>query len=113
MKKKHKLLADIWPVQPQYLHGLENEAHSTPDQTLSFFDVPVRLSGLVEMLVSQRDNTHIQLMRCATWYKRKAMAELYPTRKGGTSLNQEMRQAVSDRAIQMVLEDCRANIARP
>jgi hypothetical protein len=74
---------------------------------LEFLSVPLRLSGLVELLLSYRDNTFIQLTKCAYWYKEKALRELYPSRKNLGSLDKAMRRSVAQRAIEMVIEDSR------
>jgi hypothetical protein len=83
----------------------ENDAHSPPDQMLEFLSGPLRLSGLVELLVSYRDNTFIQLTRCAFWYKERALRELYPSRKNLGSLDKAMRRSVAQRAIEMAIND--------
>jgi|GEM_PF-5642855 len=90
-----------------------NHAHDPPDQMLEFLGLQVRLSTLVEMLIAQRDNTLIQIMRCAHWYKEQALHELYPTRKSLGSLDLEMRQAVGQRAIELAIEDSRSGRSVP
>jgi hypothetical protein len=90
-----------------------NDAHDPPDQVLEFLSVPLRLSSLVEMLVSQRDNTLLQLAKCAHWYRERALRELYPRRKNLGSLNTDMRRVVSQRAIELAIEDSRSSRSVP
>ena len=85
----------------------ENDPHNPPNQILEFLSVPVRLSGLVELLISQRDNTFRQLTTCANWYKEQALRELYPSRKNLGSLDKAMRRSVAQRAIEMAINDSR------
>lgn len=87
--------------------------HNPPDQALEFLSVSLRLSSLIEMLVAQRDNTLAQLAKCAHWYRERALRELYPRRKNLGSLNTEMRRAVSQRAIELAMEDSRSGKAVP
>ena len=90
-----------------------NDAHDPPEQVLEFLSVPLRLSSLIEMLVAQRDNSFAQLAKCAHWYKERALRELYPRRKNLQSLDREMRRAVSQRAIELAIEDSRSGRSVP
>ena len=81
--------------------------------TLRFHGVDLRLSGLVEMLISQHDNTALQLGQMGRWYKEQALRELYPTRNSLSSTDVCMRRRVAKRAIEMALADCRSGIERP
>lgn len=83
----------------------QNDAHNPPDQTLEFLSVSLRLSGLVELLVSYRDNSFVQLTKCAYWYKERALRELFPVRKNLGSLDKTMRRSVAQRAIEMAIDD--------
>ena len=91
----------------------EDDAHNPPGQTVEFLGIALRVPSLVEMLVSQRDNTLVQLAKCANWYRTRALDELYPRRKNLGSLNSSMRRSVTQRAIEMVVADCKAEIPRP
>ena len=88
---------------------LPNAAH----ETLEFFEVRLSVPALLEMLVSRRDRTWLQLSRCATWYMTQAQQELYPTRKALSCLTSSMRRSVIERAIEMVLADSKLGISRP
>ncbi len=84
------------------------DAHCPPDQELEYRSVKLRLSGLVELLVSHRDNTHMQLTVCARHYKEQALRELYPHIAGLSGLTVEKRYSVIQRAIEMAIDDSRA-----
>ena len=81
------------------------DAHHPPNQLIEYLGVPLRLSGLVEMLLSHSENTFTQLLICARYYKERAMRELYPNSK---SLTLEKRRRVARRAIGMAIEDSRS-----
>jgi hypothetical protein len=89
----------------------QNDAHTPPDQTLEFLSVPLRLSSLVELLVMERDNTLIQNMRCARWYRERALQEHYPGKK--YPLTREKRRAIAQRAIEMAIEDAKSGRQLP
>lgn len=107
-----RIISAVPTVQNTEMAWEEHDAHNPPDQMLEFLSVPLRLSGLVELLASYRDNTFIQLTKCAYWYKEKALRELYPSRKNLGSLDRGMRRSVAQRAIEMVIEDSRHQSGR-
>jgi hypothetical protein len=90
-----------------------DDAHIRPDETLEFFSVQLRLATIIEMLIAQRDNTLIQVTKCAHYYKELALHELYPARKHLGSLDLKMRRAVAQRAIELALEDSRMGRSVP
>ncbi len=90
-----------------------NDAHVTPNQTVEFLSVDLRLSTIVETLIMRRDNTTVQVSRCARWYQDKARQELYPSRRSLISMTRLMRRAVDDLAIEMLITDCRSRQKRP
>jgi hypothetical protein len=86
----------------------DDQTASFPDGALNFFGVDLRLSGLRELLISHRDTTTVQLLRCARWYKERALHELYPTRKSLNHLPPEMYRNVLNRAIEVSAGDSHA-----
>jgi hypothetical protein len=98
-----------WKIQRMARQA--NEAHTPPDQTLELLSVPLRLSSLVELLVMQRDNMLIQNMRCARWYRERALDELYPGKSYPLTLAK--RRAIAQRAIEMAIEDAEAGRQLP
>jgi hypothetical protein len=110
---------------PERVDGKTNEAarltmSKTGSQSLSpsvevlkFLGVDLRLSGLQEFLISHRDTTTQQLLRCARWYKEQAMHELYPARKCLNGLTAEMYRNVLNRAIEASAADSHAGRVVP
>ena len=91
----------------------ESPLGDDPSETLIFLSVELRLSGLMEMLISHFDNTTQQLARCSHWYKERARQKLCPSRKSLTGLSRNMRQKIFDTAIEMATEDSRTGAVVP
>ncbi len=103
-------IADIanWGIKPE-----PDDAHHPPNQTLDFYGVDLRLSSIVEIIITQRDNTLRQVLQCACWYKEQARQELYPTRRAIASLEPENRRAILQRAIELAISDSRLRLQKP
>ena len=90
-----------------------DQGNDSLSEALNFYGVHLRLSGLLEILISHRDNTLTQLTKTALWYKERALHELYPSRRSLLSLDRDMRRIVIQRAIDMAVADSRAGTPRP
>ena len=90
-----------------------DQGNDSLSETLNFYGVDLRLSALLEVLISHRDNTLTQLTKTALWYKERALHELYPSRRSLLSLDRHMRRNVIQRAIDMAMADSRAGTPRP
>ena len=74
-------------------------------EVLNYYGFPLRAAALVEILRAQRDDTTVQLTRCAGLYKEEARHKLFPTCKAISSLSTEMRHRVADFTIDLLLRD--------
>jgi len=90
-----------------------DQGNDSFSEALDFYGVDLRLSALLEMLISHRDNTLTQLTKTALWYKERALHELYPSRRSLLSLDRDMRRNVIQRAIEMAVADSSAGTPRP
>jgi hypothetical protein len=75
------------------------------DRLLEFNGHTLRLVAVTQTILSQDENTAVQLSMCARFYKEAALTELFPSRNWIPHLAIEDRCAVYGRAIQLVKQD--------
>jgi hypothetical protein len=83
------------------------------DKCVNCYGVLLSLDAIVQMICMHGNNTYLQILRCAKYYKIKALRELYPTRAGWHSLDGAMRRRLAQRAIELACQDSVSEVELP
>lgn len=82
-------------------------------RSITFYETELSLSAVQEMIRIHGENSLHQILKCARYYKERALADVYPNRASIRSLPSDKRKVIYQRAIALAEEDAVLKMSRP